>query len=121
MFPGPTELPQIGYSIESIWIQNPNQVHQHQETNLPTCLPREISHVMNGIIFSHLFNLSHFSSAECSEGMSKRTQEESDEERVTAKSMMSLIAQAPSALLSSASESLGKKSYECQSPLECES
>ena len=33
-----------------------------------------------------LFNISHFSSAECSEVMSKRTQKESGEERVTAKS-----------------------------------
>ena len=41
-----------------------------------------------------LFNISHFSFAECSEVMSKRTQKESDEERVTAKSrpMMNLIA-----------------------------
>ena len=39
-----------------------------------------------------LLNISHFSSADCSEVMSKRTQEESGEERVTAKSrpMMSL-------------------------------
>ena len=41
-----------------------------------------------------LFNISHFSSAKCSEVMSKRTQKESGEERVTAKSrpMMNLIA-----------------------------
>ena len=51
--------------------------------------------------------------------MSKRTQEESGAERVTAKSrpMMSLIARAPSALSSSASESPGKRSYKSQSPL----
>ena len=50
--------------------------------------------------------------------MSKRTQEESGEERVTAKSrpMMSLIARAPSTLSSSASERSGKRSYESQSP-----
>ena len=49
--------------------------------------------------------------------MSKRKQEESGEERVTAKSrpMMSLIARAPSTLSSSASESPGKRSYESQS------
>ena len=65
-----------------------------------------------------LFNIGHFSSTVCSEVMSKRTQEESGEERVTAKSrpMMSLIARAPSTLSSSASESLGKRSYESQSP-----
>ena len=47
-----------------------------------------------------LFNISHFSSTDCSEVMSKRTQEESGEERDTAKPrpMMSLIAKAPSTL-----------------------
>ena len=41
-----------------------------------------------------LFHISHFSSTECSEVMSKRTQKDSGEERVTAKSrpMMNLIA-----------------------------
>ena len=50
-----------------------------------------------------LFNISHFSSTDCSEVMSKRTQEESGEERVTAKSrpMMSLIARVPSNVSSS--------------------
>ena len=70
-----------------------------------------------------LFNISHFSSAECSEVMSKRTQKESGEERVTAKSrpMMNLIARsserAPSALSFSASESPGKTRQQSQSPL----
>ena len=63
-----------------------------------------------------LFNISHVSSTDCSEVMSKRTQEESGEERVTAKSrpMMSLIARAPSTLSSWAPESLVKRSYESQ-------
>ena len=66
-----------------------------------------------------LFDIGHFSSAQCSDVMSKRTQEKSGEERVTAKSrpMMSLIARAPSNLSSSASESPVKRSYESQSPL----
>ena len=66
-----------------------------------------------------LFNISHVSSTDCSEVMSERTQEESGEERVTAKSrpMMNLIARAPSALSSSASESPGNTRYESQSPL----
>ena len=61
-----------------------------------------------------LFDISHFSSTDCSEVMSKRTQKESGEDRVTAKSrpMMSLIAWAPSTLSSSASESPEKRSYE---------
>ena len=70
-----------------------------------------------------LFNISHFSSTVCSETMAKRLQQDSGEERVTAKSrpMKSLIARAPSTLSSSASESLGNKSYGNQESLECES
>ena len=55
--------------------------------------------------------------------MSKRTQKESGEERVKAKSrpMMNLIARsnerAPSVLSSTASESPGKTRHESQSPL----
>ena len=65
-----------------------------------------------------LFIVSHFRSTVCSEGMAQRTQQDSGEERVTAKSrpMISLIAIAPSNLSSSASESPGKKSYGSQSP-----
>ena len=65
-----------------------------------------------------LSNNSHFSSTVCSEAMSKRTQQDSGEERVTAKSkpMMSLIARAPSNLSSSTSASPGKRSYANQDP-----
>ena len=70
-----------------------------------------------------LFNISHFSSTVCSEAMAKRVQQDSGEERVTAKSrpMMSLIARAPSNLSSSASESPGKKKLWKSESLECES
>ena len=71
-----------------------------------------------------LFNISHFSSAECSEVMSKRTQKDSGEERVTAKSkpMMSLVSRCserttPVVLSSTASESPGKTRHESQTPL----
>ena len=59
-----------------------------------------------------LFNISHFSSTVCSEAMAKISQQDSGEERVTAKSqtMMSLIATAPSNMSSSTSESPGKRS-----------
>ena len=58
-----------------------------------------------------LFNIRHFSSTNCSDAMAKRVQQDSGEERVTAKSRsMSLIARAPSTLSSSASKSPGKKS-----------
>ena len=70
-----------------------------------------------------LFNISHFSSTECSEVMSKRTQKDSGEERVTAKSkpMMNLVSRCsertPVVLLSTASESREKTRYESQIPL----
>ena len=70
-----------------------------------------------------LFNISHFSSTVCSEVMSKRTQKESGEERVTAKSkpMMNLVSRCsertPDVLPSTASESPGKTRQESQSPL----
>ena len=48
-----------------------------------------------------LFNISHFSSTDCSEVMSKRTQKDSGEERVTAKSkpMMNLVSRCSEGLL----------------------
>ena len=61
-----------------------------------------------------LINISHFSFTDCSEVMSKRTQKDSGEERVTAKSkpMMNLVSlcsqKPPDVLASTASESLWK-------------
>ena len=54
----------------------------------------------------------------CSEAMAKRLQQDSGEERVTAKSrpMMSLIARVPSNVSSSTSVSPGKRSYGNQNP-----
>ena len=72
---------------------------------------------------SCLLYISHFSSAECSEVMSKRTQKDSGEERVTAKSktMMNLVSwcseRTPVALSSIASESSGKTRHETRTPL----
>ena len=119
MFPDPTELPLIGFSIESIWTQKSKSstlTPKNQFADMPTkgnFTRDEWNH------FLCLFDISHFSSTDCSEALSKRTQEESGEERVTAKSrpMMSLIARASSTLASSASESPGKRSSESQSPL----
>ena len=70
-----------------------------------------------------LFNISHFSFTDCLEVMSKRMQEDSGEERVTAKSkpMMNLVSRYsvknPNVLASTASESPGKTRYESQTPL----
>ena len=60
-----------------------------------------------------LFNISHFSSTACTTAMAKRAQQESGEERVTAKSrpMMNLTARTPSAVSSSASSNPGRTSY----------
>ena len=65
-----------------------------------------------------LFNISHFSSTACTAAMAQRAQQESGEERVTAKSrpMMNLTARTPSAVSSSASTMLGRTSYEYQNP-----
>ena len=58
-----------------------------------------------------LFNIIHFSSTACTAAMAKRAQQESGEERVTAKSrpMMNLIARMPSVVSSSTSVSPGKR------------
>ena len=65
-----------------------------------------------------LFNISHFSSTVRSDTMAKRSQQDSEEERVTAKSrpMMNLIARTPSFVSSSTSVSPGKKHYGSQDP-----
>ena len=70
-----------------------------------------------------LFNISHFSSTACTAAMGKRAQQDSGEERVTAKSkpMMNLSARAPSNLSSSTSESPVKRSYGKSESLECQS
>ena len=65
-----------------------------------------------------LFNIGHFSSTVCSAAMAKRAQQESGEERVTAKSrpMMNLTARMPMVVSSSTSSSPGKTWYEYQDP-----
>ena len=76
--------------------------------------------MMNGIIFCVLFNICHFSSTNCLEVMSRRTQEDAGEERVTAKSkpMMNLVSRCsvrnPNVLASAASESSEKTRHESQ-------
>ena len=67
-----------------------------------------------------LFNMSHFGSTNCSEVMSKRTQKDSGEGRVTAKSkpMINSVSRCsertPDVLASTASKSPGKTRYETQ-------
>ena len=65
-----------------------------------------------------LFNISHFSSTVCSAAMAKRAQQESGEERVTAKLrlMMNFTARMPSVVSSSTSSNPGRTSYGHQDP-----
>ena len=93
MFPGPAELLLIGFLIESIGTPKSKSSTLTPKKQLADILTKgnftrdEWNHLLC------LFNISHFSSAECSEVMSKRTQRDSGEERVTAKSkrMMNLV------------------------------
>ena len=66
----------------------------------------------------NLFNICHFSSAVCTAAMAKRAQQESGEERVTAKSrpMMNLTVRMPSVVSSSTSSNPGRTSYGYQDP-----
>ena len=68
--------------------------------------------------FLCLFSISHFSSTVCSAAMAKRIQQESGEERVTAKSrhMMNLTARMSSVVSSSTSSSPEKRWYGNQDP-----
>ena len=72
----------------------------------------EWNHLLN------LFNISHFSSTACTAAMAKRAQQESGEERVTAKSrpMMNLTARMPSVVSSSTSSNPVRTSYGYQDP-----
>ena len=74
--------------------------------------------MMSGIICCACKNISHFSPTVCSAAMAKRSQQDSGEERVTAKSrpLMNLIARTPSVVSSSTSSSPGKRWYGNQDP-----
>ena len=102
MFPEPTELLLIGCSIELIWTPKIQIKYIDTKNQLADILTKgsftrdEWKHLLN------LFNISHFSSTVCSAVMAKRIQQESGEERVTAKSrlMMNLTARMPSVVSS---------------------
>ena len=118
MFPGLTELLLIGCLIEFIWIQKSKSNTSTPKTNSLTSYPKEVSHVMSGIICCACFNISHLSSTVCSDTMAKRSQQDSGEERVTTKSrpMMNLVARTPSLVSSSTSLSPVKRFYGSQDP-----
>ena len=74
---------------------------------------------MNGIIFCVCLTMCRFSSTNCLEAMSKRTQEDAGEAK--SKPMMNLVSRCsertPDVLASTASESPEKTRYENQFPL----
>ena len=122
MFAEPTELLLIGYLIESIWTPKIQITYIDTKNQLADILTKgnftrdEWNHLLC------LFDISHLSSTDCSEMMSKRTQKESGEERVTAKSkpVMNLVSRCSErthdVFASTASESPVKTKYESQSP-----
>ena len=120
-----TEWLLIGYSIESIWTpkSKSNTFTKNQLADILTKgnFKRDEWNHLNHLLC--LFNISHFSSTNCSEVMSKRTQKDSGEEGVTAKSklVMNLVSRCsertPDVRASTASESPGKTRHESQLPL----
>ena len=118
MFPGPTELRLIGCLIQSIGTPRSKSKYIDTKNQLADILTKgnftrdEWNHLLN------LFYISHFSSTACTAAMAKRAQQESGEERVTAKSrpMMNLTARTPSAVSSSASTNPVRTSYGYQDP-----
>ena len=102
-----------------------NQNPKTKETPIERTNPSdsEIPEWLQRMESSFVLNISHFSSSEFSEVVSKRTQQVSGEERVTAKSrpMMNWIARSSErtsvSLSFTASESLGKTRHESQSLL----
>ena len=118
MFPEPTELLLIGCSIELTWTPKIQIKYIDTKNQLADILTKgnftrdEWNHLLC------LFNISHFSSTVFSDTMAKRSQQDSGEERVTAKSrpMMNLVARTPSLVSSSTSVSPVKRSYRSQNP-----
>ena len=126
MFPRPTELllirlfsrinldPNIQIEYIDHWHQEPTRRHS-DKAKFQTWWMES---------FLCLYNISHFSSINGLEAMSKRTQEDGGEERVTAKSkpMMNLVSRCsvrdPNVLPSTALESLEKSRSGCQLPFD---
>ena len=119
MFPGLTELHLIGCLIELIWIPKSKPNTSTPKTNFADIFDQRKFHaVMSGNHLLCLFNISHFSPTVSCAAMAKRSQQDSGEERVTAKSkpMMNLVARMPSFVSSSTSVSPVKRYYGKQDP-----
>ena len=111
MFPGLTELLLI-WLFDRINLHSNIQI-KYIDTN------NQLADILTKANFTRddwnrllcLFNISHFSSTVCSAAMVKRIQQDSGEERVTAKST-----RMPSVVSSSTSSSPGKSWYEYEDP-----
>ena len=120
MFPEPTELLWIGYSIGSIWTLKSKSNTWTPRTNTQTYWQREISHVMNGIIFCVCSTSAISVPPIVLKWCRKERKEDAGEEKVRAKPkpMMNLVsrysARDPNELASTASESPGKTRPESQ-------
>ena len=123
MFPEPTEWLLIGCSIESNLDPKLQIKYIDTKNQLADLLTKgnftrdEWNHLLC------LFNISHFSSINCLEAISKRTEEDAGDERVTAKAklMMNLVSRCsvrdPNVLASTASECPEKTKSESQKVL----
>ena len=89
--PEPTDLRLIGHLTQSIWTQRSTSNMLTPKTNSQTYWQREISHVINGIIFS-ICSISAFSAVPAR----KRMQQGTGEERIVAKwkPTLNLVSQA---------------------------
>ena len=100
----------LDWLFDRIWIPKSKSNTSTPKTNSQTFLTKgnftrdEWNHLLS------LLNTSHFSSTVCSAAIAKRIQQESGEERVTAKSrpMVNLTARMPSVVSSSTSSSPGE-------------
>ena len=114
----PPELRLIGCSIEFTSTQKIQTKYIDTKNQLADTLTKGNFTRDEWIIFCACSISAISVSTVCSDTMAKRSQHDSGEERVTAKSrpMMSLIARVPSHVSSSTSVSPGKKSYGNQNP-----
>ena len=118
MFPRLTELLLIGCLMELISIRKIKLKYIDTKNQLVDILTKgnftrdEWNHLLT------LFNISHFSSTVCTAAMAKRAQQQSGEQRVTAKSrpMMNLTARMPSVVSPSTSSNPGRTSHGYQDP-----
>ena len=124
MFPESTELLLVGCLIDTIWTPR-------SKSNTLIDTKNQLADILTKGNFTRdgwnyllcLFNISHFSSINSLEAMSKRTEEDAGEERVTAKSkpMMNLVSRYsvkdPNVFASTPSESPGKTKSESQNVL----